>query len=163
MVCLRLLRNKANQDLIGISFLFKNAKIRKTSNTGKIREPDILPFRFIFFMFRLVFCWFPMVGWCGICVIEQNGKYHLAETGPLPSLGHGPWTDLFSHDFPCHFNWLLILFHAISFRGPCVTGPVVETRTVFYQLCALASWQRSSLGLPGERGPKNKAQKVKSC
>ena len=31
----------------------------------------ILQFRYIFLMFWLVFRWFPMVRWCGICVIEQ--------------------------------------------------------------------------------------------
>ena len=32
-----------------------------------------LKFRSLFLMFWLVFRWFPMVRWCGICVIEQNG------------------------------------------------------------------------------------------
>ena len=59
------------------SLLLKGKKSKNLQNRKK-RKSEIPLFRFIFPMFRLVFPWFPIVRWCGTCVIEQNGKYHMA-------------------------------------------------------------------------------------
>ena len=70
------LRNLYFNSIWRISF-FKKRQNRKIRNIGKNNKSKLLIFRCIFLMVWFVFLWFPMVRWCGICVIEQNGKSHV--------------------------------------------------------------------------------------
>ena len=69
-------------------------------------------------MVWLVFPWFPMVRWCGICLIKQNGKFHIRNS----------WRTLENyrkiaetlHDF---IRERLLLSSYVSYRNPFPPPP----------------------------------------
>ena len=82
-------RGRRRQDfkVLYESFLFVQ-KCKKKRNIRKIEQKRKF---FYFALFSVCFGLFPTgFRWCGICVIEKNGKYHMVLVPPLKA-SPGPW------------------------------------------------------------------------